>query len=426
MPIMPQPNAPVSRKGSNSVQVRRYNERVVLEALQRLGQASKAELARSANLTPQAVAVIVDHLEEVGLVRHEGKRAGQVGQPSTLYAPAPDGAFSIGLHVGRRAFDAVLVDFTGRTLRMETSEYEYPEPQIVAELAAAYVRTFRAGLAPDLRGRVVGVGVAMPYFMDSWTKELGMPASITQAWEDFDFAKALGDSIDLPLFFENDASGAATAELVYGRGREVRDFIYLFISTFIGGGLIINGNLETGPNGNSAAFGPYPVTPSLLSSVPAPKGPFEILLRRASIHVLTNHLRQNGVPIRRAHELAEIGEGAEPHLGEWVEDCADALAQAIVGAIAVVDVSAIVIDGILPSAILQRTVEAVSRRFQEIVPEGLFAPDIEAGTMGPQAAAIGAAILPLYAMFAPDSATLVKAKAPGIGRASLKTYIGVS
>jgi predicted NBD/HSP70 family sugar kinase len=160
-------------------------------------------------LTPQAVAAIVDHLEEVGLIRHEGKRVGQVGQPSTLYAPAPDGAFSIGLHVGRRAFDAVLVDFTGKTLRIETCDYEFPEPKAVAELAGAYVQTFRASLVPHLRERVVGVGVAMPYFMDSWTKELGMPSSITEAWEDFDFTKALRDTISLPLFFENDASGAA-------------------------------------------------------------------------------------------------------------------------------------------------------------------------------------------------------------------------
>jgi predicted NBD/HSP70 family sugar kinase len=424
MPTMSSPSAPVSRKGSNSVQVRRYNERVVLEALQRLRQASKAELARSANLTPQAVAVIVDYLEEVGLVRHEGKRVGQVGQPSTLYAPAPDGAFSIGLHIGRRAFDAVLVDFTGKTLRIETYEYEYPEPGAVADLAAAYVQTFRASLAPDLRGRIVGVGVAMPYFMDSWTKELGMPSSITEAWEGFDFAKTLANTINLPLFFENDASGAATAELVYGKGRDVRDFIYLFISTFIGGGLIINGNLETGPHGNSAAFGPYPVTPSLLSTVPAPKGPFEILLHRASIYVLTNHLRQNGVPIKRALELNLMADRAEPFLTEWIQDCADSLAQAIVGAIAVVDVSGVVIDGILPPAILQRTVEAVSSRFEAILPEGLVAPKIEMGTIGPQAAAIGAAILPLYAMFAPDSGTLVKAKTPGSGRSNLQTYIG--
>src|SRR5260370_18100299 len=92
-----QSGRPSSRKGSNSVQIRRYNERVVLEALQRLGKASKADLARSANLTPQAVATIVDYLAEVGLVKLEGKRVGQVGQPSTLYAPSPDCPFPIGL-----------------------------------------------------------------------------------------------------------------------------------------------------------------------------------------------------------------------------------------------------------------------------------------------------------------------------------------
>ncbi len=404
---------PLSRRGSNSVQVRRYNERVVLESLQRLGQASKAELARSANLTPQAVAAIVDHLTEVGLVRLQGKRTGQIGQPSILYAPAPEGAFSIGLHAGRRAFEAVLVDFTGEILATETSEYEYPEPLAVAALATKAVRKLQAALTPAQRERIVGAGVAVPYFIGGWASELGIPASITAAWERYDLPAALSHEIALPLFFENDASSAATAELVHGHGRDTRDFIYLFISTFIGGGVIIGGNLETGPHGNTGAFGPYPVGPSLLSTVPPPRGPFEILLRRASIYVLTNHLRVNDVPIRRALELEGLGDRAEPFLTEWIEDCADALAQAIVGTVAVIDVDAIVVDGILPPAILKRTVQAVSDRFAAIVPEGLFAPRIVAGTIGPRAAAVGAAILPLYAMFAPDSAALVKTHASG-------------
>lgn len=399
-----------TRKGSNSVRVRRYNERVVLEALQRLGQASKAELARSANLTPQAVATIVDSLAAVGLVQVEGKRGGQVGQPSTLYAPAPEGAFSIGLHVGRRALEAVLVDFTGKTLRRETSDYEYPEPAMVVDLADAYIRTLHASLPPPLRDRVVGAGVAIPYYLGGWTRELGMPRSITAAWAEIDFATALQQRTPLRLFLENDASSAATAEVAYGIGRHTRDFIYLFLSTFVGGGLVIDGSLETGPHGNSAAFGPYPVGPSLLSSVPPPKGPFEILLRRASVYVLTHHLRTNGVPIRRAQELVELGDSAEPYLSEWIVDCADALAQAIVGAIAVVDVSAIVIDGILPPAVMARAVKAVSDRFEEVVPEGLVIPRIEIGTVGSLAAAVGAAVLPLYAMFAPDSNVLLKSR----------------
>ena len=381
--------------------------------MQRLGLASKAELARSANLTPQAVAAIVDHLENVGLVHLQGKRIGQGGQPSMLYAPAPEGAFSIGLHIGRRAFDAILVDFMGRTLSAETIDYEYPEPHAVTELAKAAVRSLQAFLSPAQRERLVGVGVAVPYYLGGWAKELGIPGSIAAAWETFDLPGSLSRDIALPIFFENDASGAATAELVYGHGRETRDFIYLFIATFIGGGLIIDGKLETGPHGNTGAFGPYPVGPSLLSSVPPARGPFELLLRRASIYVLTNHLRANNVPIRRALELESLGEKAEPFLTQWIDDCADALAQAIVGAVAIVDVDAVVIDGILPAAVLKRIVRAVVDRSGAIMPEGLVAPQIKAGTIGPQSAAIGAAILPLYAMFAPDSAALVKTRASG-------------
>ena len=61
-------------KGSNSSGLRRYNERVLITSLRKMGQASKLELARLANLTPQAVTRIVDDLEAVGLVRAEGRR----------------------------------------------------------------------------------------------------------------------------------------------------------------------------------------------------------------------------------------------------------------------------------------------------------------------------------------------------------------
>lgn len=405
--------SPSSRRGSNSVQVRRYNERVVLESLQRLGRASKAELARSANLTPQAVAAIVDHLASVGLVEHQGKRSGHIGQPSTLYALAPNGAFSIGLHIGRRAFESVLVDFMGQILQTGTVDYEYPEPLAVTALATEAIHKLRASLTSAQRERIVGVGLAIPYFLGEWAGELGIPQSITEAWETYDLSGSLTRDIALPLFVENDASSAATAELVYGHGRDTRDFIYLFISTFIGGGIVIDGKLETGPNGNTGAFGPYPVGPSLLSSAPPPNGPFELLLRRASVYVLTNHLRTNDVPIRRALELEALGDRAEPFLTEWIDDCADALAQAIIGAVAVIDVEAVVVDGILPASILKRTVQAISDRFDAIVPKGLVAPAISAGRVGPRAAATGAAILPLYAMFAPDSASLVKTQMSG-------------
>jgi predicted NBD/HSP70 family sugar kinase len=145
--------------------------------------------------------------------------------------------------------------------------------------------------------------------------------------------------------------------------------------------------------------------------VPPPARPFEILLHRASVYVLMNHLRTNGIAVHRSDDVEALGIGAQPYVNEWIADAADALAQAIIGSIAVVDVEAIVIDTILPSFLLERIVAGIRERFAGLLPDGLIVPQIVMGTIGRRAAAIGGAILPLYAAFAPDSGTLVKSAA---------------
>ncbi len=80
-------------QGSNSSGLRRYNERVMLTHLRKYRTASKSDLARATNLTPQAVTRIVDDLEQSELVIREGRRLGGLGQPSTLYAINPAGAY---------------------------------------------------------------------------------------------------------------------------------------------------------------------------------------------------------------------------------------------------------------------------------------------------------------------------------------------
>src|SRR5687767_13647570 len=103
-------------QGSNSAQVRQFNERVILTLLRRLGEASKADLARHANLTNNTAGQIVRELELQQLVRSEGKRIGARGQPATLLRLDPEGAYSIGIKIGRRSLDALLVDFSGRVI----------------------------------------------------------------------------------------------------------------------------------------------------------------------------------------------------------------------------------------------------------------------------------------------------------------------
>ena len=98
-------------KGSNQTTVRDHNERLVLHLIRRNGVATKAELTRVTGLSPNAVSVIVNALEEDGFLLRGEPMRGRIGQPSTPLRLNPDARFHIGLKIGRRGFDMVVVDF---------------------------------------------------------------------------------------------------------------------------------------------------------------------------------------------------------------------------------------------------------------------------------------------------------------------------
>jgi predicted NBD/HSP70 family sugar kinase len=139
-----------------------------------------------------------------------------------------------------------------------------------------------------------------------------------------------------------------------------------------------------------------------------PASGFDVLLHRASLYGLVNHLQAAGVPIKRARELDPMPARAASAVSEWQDDCAEALAQAIIGTISVVDLEAVVIDGLLPRSLLMDTVARIRTQFAQLMPRGLIAPEILVGSLGARASAVGAALLPIYSMFGPDTGVLTR------------------
>ncbi len=397
----------MSGKGSNSIKIRHYNERFILDAVRRLKEASKSDLARAANLTPAAVAAIVDDLEAAGLVKQIGKRFGQRGSPSILYQLTPERIFSIGIKVGRRALRALLVDFAGDVRASETHEYPYPDPDLVLKAGNSALDTFGKLVTGLEDATLAGVGIAAPYFLGGWSEELGFPDGIGERWQAIDLTNFFNIDARIPIYAENDASVGALAELGRGGGARFRDFMHISIDTFIGGGLVQDGKVHVGPNGNSAALGPLPVSPSTLDSIPQRPAPFQTLLHRASIYVLVNHLKSRGIEIARIRELDPLPEAARQPVREWLEDCARALTEAIVSIASIVDLEAIIIDSILPRPIHAELLARVQRGFDQLEVVGIVKPEILGGQFGPDASALGAAMLPLSALLEPNSGVLM-------------------
>lgn len=386
-------------QGSNSVQVRQYNERVILTLLRRLGEASKADLARHARLTNNTAGQIVRDLEEQRLVRVGGKRMGARGQPATILRLDPQGAYSVGFKLGRRSLDALLVDFAGRVIERRRLERAFPMPEEAVAFAAESVAGLRRLIDGAATKRLAGLGVAMPYNLGSWQRELDIPLAAYRRWNEFDLGGALAGATGLEVFCENDGTAAAVAELFQGQDRALDDFLYVFVGAALGGGVVLGGDYRRGVSANAGDIGLMPTGPSRLGTAPRPDDRPEIALTRASVNALIRHLRESGQPVETREDLDALLEQGHPAVAEWLDDAADALVLPVLSAVRVLDVAAVVVDGTLPRPVLDQLIGKLERALARASPESREPPPLMRGSVGRDAPAIGAAILPLHLNF---------------------------
>jgi hypothetical protein len=253
------PQAADLSRGTNQSGVRLYNERLVLSLVRRHGSLPKAEIARLTGLSAQTISVIMRQLEADGLLVKEAKQRGKIGQPSIPFSLNPAGAYFLGLKVGRRSGDIVLLDFLGGVRRTLHETYPYPTPSGILEFARSGIETLQADLPPASRRRISGVGVAAPFEIWNWGEQIGAPASVLEAWRGFEIAAGIASVCQWPVYFCNDATAACGAELVLGNPEQSLDFLYFFIGSFIGGGIVLNGSLYPGRAGNAGALGSMPI-----------------------------------------------------------------------------------------------------------------------------------------------------------------------
>jgi predicted NBD/HSP70 family sugar kinase len=365
--------ADLARGGSQSG-LRLYNERLVLSLIRRYGSLPKAEIARVTGLSAQTASVIVKQLEADGLLLRQRPRRGRIGQPPVPLSLNPDGAYSIGLKVGRRSSDLVLVDLMGRVRSSLHRSYRYPEP----EATLAFVREGIAELQRDLgsaqRARISGLGIATPFELWNWEKEIGAPRDVLQIWREFDLLGAVAKLSNWPVQLCNDATAACAAELSFGIGSRYRDFVYFFIGSFIGGGIVLNGMLYQGRTGNAGALGSMPVSG---------EGPLGVLqlIRSASLYrleqLIGNQGRDPSMLWKNPQDWGEIGQP----LDLWIKDSSVHLAQAIVASVAVVDFEAAIIDAACPPDVRTRLVEATRKQMAELDQQGLSPFSVVEGTI---------------------------------------------
>lgn len=378
-------------RGSNQSGLRAWNERLLFTLLHTHGAMPKADIARVTGLSAQTVSVIIRALEQEGFLERGDPVRGRIGQPSVPMSLAANGAYFLGLKIGRRSSEMILTDFHGKIRDRTILRHPWPEPDAARDFALGAAAELIRRLPEGERGRVAGLGIAQPFQLWDWSAALGAPQEAMDRWRDVDLLSDLSAHLPYPVFLRNDASAACGAELILGKSTPPRDFVYFYIGFFIGGGVVVNGALHTGETGNSGALGSMPVR--------APTGETVQLIELASINCLERRLLREGLDPALLWGDPTHWPVPEALVLDWVTAASDAIAQAIVSCLSVLDFKAVVIDGWFPPSIRGLLAGHVQRALSWQNLAGLGMPVVIEGSLGSDARALGAAALPLSDRF---------------------------
>ncbi len=364
-----------------------HNERRILSLILEKGPVSRAEVARTIDLSTPSVFRICETLLERGFLIAGGRTITGPGQPSLPLSVAPDAAFGFGISLTTDSVAVVLADLTGRVRGRRTLEGgvtgRVETVQRIADSLAALAA--EAGVAP---GKVVGVGFAAPGYFVGAGPELNLAGDLDE-WSLIDLEQALGEAFGLPVIVENEGNAAAIGESLYGHGASHRSFAYVSIGYGLGGGLVFDGLPLRGAHGNAGE----------LTTVLAP----EMRKDRPTLSGLLAELRGQGVELAGISELIARFDPAWPGLDAWLARAKTPLSLILSAVAGVGDPSMIVVGGLAPEALIARLIQ-VGELHLEPPRRGVERPlpTVLASALGGDAMTLGAAALPFRAhLFAP-------------------------
>lgn len=149
------------------------------------------------------------------------------------------------IDVGGTKIALGLVDFQGKVV----ARSEAPSVTLAKyEVALAYLPTELGRMAQEIGAKLDGIGIGLTGRVDPRSGCLTENEFLPD-WGRQDLAGDLTQALGVSVAIENDADAAALGEARWGAGRGHRVFLYITVSTGIGGGLVIAGHLYRGAGG---------------------------------------------------------------------------------------------------------------------------------------------------------------------------------
>ena len=249
------------------------NKRIVLDLIRTRCPISRTQLASVSGMNKATISGIVGEFIRRGIVREVGSGASAAGRKPVLLSFVADSAYVIGIVLNVDHARLVVTDLEAEVVCQRKEALRDTSAEAVLRQVAAMVERAEAECA-GATGRIAAIGVGVPGFVDFESGVVIHTPNMNLS--SINVKQYLEMRFHIPVFVDNSANVAAFGERLFGAGRHFEHFVYLSVSTGIGAGIVMNGELQRGAVGFAGELGHMIVEPHGLPCTCGGQGCLEV------------------------------------------------------------------------------------------------------------------------------------------------------
>ncbi len=237
--------------GKNLSTSKQYNRGLILQLIATNEATSRIELATTTKLTKMTITNIVSEYIEHGIVEQcEEKITEGSGRNPIRLRIAEKAPTVIGLYITRDKIEAVLCTLGLEILNRKVMPFKTLKKEEVRQYSYHVIDQLLA--ETDLK--VLGIGVAVMGPVDINNGIILNPPHFFGI-ENVNITQFLEERYGFPVVVDHDQNSAAQAEVLFGAGKNVQDFIFLGITKGIGSGFVSDGKVFHNKMGMASELG---------------------------------------------------------------------------------------------------------------------------------------------------------------------------
>ena len=160
----------------------------------------------------------------------------------------------VGIDIGGTKLATVVADKTGHILgKVRKPTHSEKGPEYAIGLLFDMVREVVSQVGLE-QTSISAIGVSCGGPLDTKTGIVYSPPNLP-GWDALPLKALLESEFQVPVIIENDANASALAEFRFGGGRGYSAVLYMTMSTGIGGGIVIDGQVYHGANDSAGEVG---------------------------------------------------------------------------------------------------------------------------------------------------------------------------